>query len=118
MKEACSVSSGYIRGESAGSMLSRESIEQMVYGFGDVSEPREDTVDVVERIAEEYIQALGKHTERTAHLSREKRSRVRVDDVMFVLRNDKRKLARVEELLYLDTVFTKIKSCLNTDNQI
>lgn len=70
----------------------------MLYGFGDVEQPREDTVELVE----DYMMEFMKETLVKAANVSEKRGKIKSDDIMHVLRNDPKKYARIEELLYMN----------------
>ncbi len=92
----------------------------MMYGFGDVSQPRSDTVDAMEDLAIDFIQelcqdatdisnvqalALAVHQASSQAQQQNQQenaastSRVKIDDVLFALRHDPVKQARAEELL-------------------
>jgi transcription initiation factor TFIID subunit 13 len=43
----------------------------------------------------------------------EKRGKVKVDDVKFILRKDPKKMARVEELIYMDDHIRKAKQIVD-----
>lgn len=72
-------------------------LRMMMSGFGDDPNPRRESVELMQEIVLEYITALvGKSTE-VAQANR--RERPDVADVKFVIRKNKRKLARVRYLL-------------------
>ncbi|KAJ2160862.1 hypothetical protein GGF46_001919 [Coemansia sp. RSA 552] len=78
-------------------LFSRE-LATLMYGFGDVSQPRSDSVDVMEDILIDYINTTCVQAAKVAG----RRNKVTVDDFKFVLRKDPKKLARVEELIAMN----------------
>lgn len=73
----------------------------MMYGFGDVPNPRADSVDIMEDLVTEYIQSLCQSA--SAVVSTKPTcapGKVRIEDFMFALRKDEKKLTRAEELLF------------------
>ncbi|KAI6214075.1 hypothetical protein M3Y94_00225900 [Aphelenchoides besseyi] len=72
----------------------RRELALMLYGFGDSKEPRDDTLEALERIVMEYIQVLCQKA-----LSVGKPNRIGLDDIYYFIRRDPKKFARVKELL-------------------
>ncbi|CAG8440345.1 7602_t:CDS:2 [Ambispora gerdemannii] len=77
--------------------LFAKDLSQLMYGFGDVPNPAPDTVNVLEEMCIKASQVAGS------------RNKVRVEDFKFILRNDPKKLARVEELLYMSEDIKKAR---------
>ncbi|KAG9287257.1 hypothetical protein G9A89_008887 [Geosiphon pyriformis] len=77
--------------------LFAKDLSQLMYGFGDVPNPASDTVNVLEEMVIDYITEMCIKASQVAGT----RSKVKVEDFKFLLRNDPKKLARVEELLYM-----------------
>lgn len=90
-------------------VISKKSLSLMAYGFGDVQEPRQDSIDLLEKISLHYMVTLLQNTEKVSLKGENKRTKISLEDLMFILRKDKKKLSRMEELLYLDEVFNKIR---------
>ncbi|KAJ1836395.1 hypothetical protein IWW55_003574 [Coemansia sp. RSA 2706] len=86
-------------------LFSRE-LPTLMYGFGDVSQPLPESVDVLEDILIDYIN----HTCVQAAKAAGRRSKVTVDDFKFVLRKDPKKLARVEELIAMNKEIESARS--------
>ncbi|KAJ3416877.1 Transcription initiation factor TFIID subunit 13 [Chytridiales sp. JEL 0842] len=85
-------------------------IRQLMYGYGDVPNPAEDTCDVMEDLLMIYINDLcSKITTVTGG------RRTKVSDVLYVLRSDPKKLVRVKQLLAADKDLTKAKAIMNLD---
>jgi len=86
-------------------------IKQMLYAFGDTQQSYRETVDLIEEIVMEYI--------RNTILSAMKYNlsgKLTLESMLFVIRNDSKKLGRVEELLKMwDEVNTMKSSLKETD---
>lgn len=92
----------------------------MMYGFGDSRNPDPQSVETMEaltigfladlchrcRPAPYYFPASRNYTYAT-------RSKVKIDDLKFALRKDEKKLARLEELLYLEGIISGAKKILD-----
>lgn len=72
-------------------------LRTMMYGFGDSANPRPDTVKLMEELVLHYVEQVVTKTTEVAQSYR--RERPDVNDVLFVIRKDKRKLNRVRYLL-------------------
>ncbi|KAK3821434.1 MAG: transcription initiation factor IID, 18kD subunit-domain-containing protein [Benniella sp.] len=80
-------------------------LKQLMYGFGDVPNPSNDAVGVLEDMLIEYLTDTCIQAAAVA----EKRGKVNVEDFKFVLRKDAKKRARVEELLYMNEDIRRAK---------
>lgn len=69
----------------------------MMYGFGDSANPLSETVDLMESIVLEYIHDMTVKSMQVA----QKRGKLEADDLVFLIRKDKKKYARVQHLLRL-----------------
>lgn len=78
-------------------------LKALLYAFGDVDTPYVETVGVLEDILQEYLAAICAEAARMARAAG--RNKIKVDDFKFALRNDPRKLGRVEKLLVLQKEF-------------
>ena len=99
-----------------------------MYGFGDDANPRQDTVELVEDLMIEYIETIV-HINNPVHppsfylfqlhqahkVALLHGGKVKTDDLLFVLRKDTKKYARVEELLYMNEEVRKAKKAFDTD---
>eukprot|EP01094_Clydonella_sp_ATCC50884_P004700 TRINITY_DN13730_c0_g1_i1.p1 TRINITY_DN13730_c0_g1~~TRINITY_DN13730_c0_g1_i1.p1 ORF type:complete len:172 (+),score=65.23 TRINITY_DN13730_c0_g1_i1:33-518(+) len=75
--------------------LFKKELEQMLYGFGDVAEPLEETVELLDEMVVEYITEMTKKASDVAS----RRGRLRTEDIAFVIRKDSKKYMRAKELL-------------------
>ncbi|KAI8975031.1 transcription initiation factor IID, 18kD subunit-domain-containing protein [Mycotypha africana] len=85
-------------------MFSRD-LKLLMYGFGDVLNPAADSIAVLDDLVIDYIVDMCQKASKVA----ENRGKVKVEDFKFVLRNDAKKLARVEELLYMSEDIRRAK---------
>ncbi|KAG0252641.1 hypothetical protein BG011_006861 [Mortierella polycephala] len=80
-------------------------LKQLMYGFGDVPNPSNDAVGVLEDMLIEYLTDTCTQAAAVA----DKRGKVNVEDFKFVLRKDAKKRARVDELLYMNEDIRRAK---------
>ncbi|OAQ32644.1 transcription initiation factor IID, 18 kDa subunit, partial [Linnemannia elongata AG-77] len=80
-------------------------VKQLMYGFGDVPNPANDAVGVLEDMLIEYLTDTCTQAAAVA----DKRGKVNVEDFKFVLRKDAKKRARVDELLYMNEDIRRAK---------
>mmetsp|Transcript_2709 Transcript_2709/g.6082 ORF Transcript_2709/g.6082 Transcript_2709/m.6082 type:complete len:175 (-) Transcript_2709:206-730(-) len=76
-------------------MMGRENMRYMMYGFGDGEEPSQETTDLVEDVLVDYITNFAN---RALEVSA-RRGRMQTEDMLYLIRNDDKKLLRVNELL-------------------
>uniref|UniRef100_U5ENY6 Transcription initiation factor TFIID subunit 13 n=1 Tax=Corethrella appendiculata TaxID=1370023 RepID=U5ENY6_9DIPT len=69
----------------------------MMYGFGDDQNPYTESVDLLEDLVIEFITET---THRAMEIGRT--GRVQVEDIIFLVRKDSRKYARVKDLLIMN----------------
>ncbi|GAA6020262.1 hypothetical protein JCM11491_003869 [Sporobolomyces phaffii] len=69
----------------------------MMYGFGDDYNSAPDTIAVMEELVVDHITDVCHQASQIAA----SRGKVKLDDFRFALRNDRKKLARFEELLFM-----------------
>lgn len=72
-----------------------DSIQEMMYGFGDAWPPSEDAVSVVDKLVKEYIQDLALRALTVSEI----RGKLDKECFMFQVRKDHRKFYRVHRLL-------------------
>ncbi|KAF9581022.1 hypothetical protein BGW38_002113 [Lunasporangiospora selenospora] len=85
--------------------LGRPPVKQLMYGFGDVPNPSNDAVGVLEEMLIEYLTDACLQ----AAVVSDKRGKVSVEDFKFVLRKDAKKRSRVDELLYMNEDIRRAK---------
>ncbi|KAG5870503.1 hypothetical protein JTB14_006835 [Gonioctena quinquepunctata] len=69
----------------------------MMYGFGDDQNPYTESVDIIEDLVIEFITEM---THKGMEIGRT--GRVQVEDIVFLVRKDSRKYARVKDLLTMN----------------
>ncbi|VVC43186.1 Histone-fold,Transcription initiation factor IID, subunit 13 [Cinara cedri] len=80
----------------------------MMYGFGDDENPYTESVDILEDLVIEFI------TEMTHNAMEIGRSgRVQVEDIVFLVRKDAKKYARVKELLMMNEELKKARKAFD-----
>jgi transcription initiation factor TFIID subunit 13 len=93
-----------------GNNLFTKELYSLMYAFGDVEQPRLDSVQLLDAIVERYI---------CDYLQAAKRlnpaGKLRVEDLLYALKDDPKKLARVEELLYMNEELKKARKAFDVD---
>ncbi|XP_003743164.1 transcription initiation factor TFIID subunit 13 [Galendromus occidentalis] len=80
----------------------------MMYGFGDDKQPYMETVDLLEELVIEFITDL---CHRAMEIGRP--GRVQVEDIIFLVRKDPRKYARVKDLLTMNEELKKARKAFD-----
>lgn len=78
-----------------------------MYGFGDVESPDNETVELLEQFLIEYIQNIS-----ILAYKRSKRrgfNEIKIKDLLYVIKNDKKKFYRVPSLLSFYEILKKTK---------
>eukprot|EP01124_Arcella_intermedia_P001404 TRINITY_DN10763_c0_g2_i1.p1 TRINITY_DN10763_c0_g2~~TRINITY_DN10763_c0_g2_i1.p1 ORF type:complete len:136 (-),score=29.14 TRINITY_DN10763_c0_g2_i1:99-467(-) len=70
----------------------------MMYGFGDVKNPEDETVNLMQELVFEYIREMTFKASEVAS----KRGKIQPEDLVFVIRKDRKKYARAIELLSMN----------------
>lgn len=84
----------------------------MMHGFGDDPNPYSETVELVEELVIQFI------TETTLKaIEVGKSGRVHVNDIIFIIRKDKKKYSRVRELLMMKEQIDKAKKAFSEDSE-
>lgn len=83
--------------QSAGGKFYGKELRCMMYGFGDDRNPYTESVELLEDLVLKYINDT---TRKAMDVGRT--GKITVDDIMYLIRNDKRKCARVKELLLMN----------------
>lgn len=83
-----------------------------MHGFGDDPNPYSESVDLLEELVVQFI------TEMTVKSMEVGRSgRVHVNDIIFIIRKDKKKYARVKDLLNMKEQIDKAKKAFAEDSE-
>ncbi|KAG6546983.1 hypothetical protein Mapa_011599 [Marchantia paleacea] len=85
----------------------------MMYGFGDDPDPLPETVLLVEDILLEYITEMIHKAQDVAS----KRGKLTTEDIMFLVRKDSRKFARVKELLAMNEELKRARKAFEVDEE-
>ncbi|CAH0385373.1 unnamed protein product [Bemisia tabaci] len=80
----------------------------MMYGFGDDQNPYTESVDLLEDLVIEYITEI---THKAMEIGRT--GRVQVEDIVFLVRKDRRKYARVKDLLTMNEELKKARKAFD-----
>ncbi|SAM05973.1 hypothetical protein [Absidia glauca] len=80
-------------------------LKLLMYGFGDDPNPSADSIALMDDLVIDYITEMCQKVSKVS----ESRGKLRVEDFKFVLRKDPKKLARVEELLYMNEDIRRAK---------
>ena len=83
----------------------------MMYGFGDVQEPDKETVDLVEDMTLDY---LTNFAHRCMEVSA-RRGKLQTEDLLYLIRNDEKKVQRVNELLDMNMQLKEARKNFSTD---
>ncbi|EFJ47766.1 hypothetical protein VOLCADRAFT_91682 [Volvox carteri f. nagariensis] len=99
-------------------------LSRLMYGFGDYENPIQETINVVEDILVEYVRetccAALNEAARMGKLDRDRASgapKLKVDekDILFLVRKDPRKYARIRELLDMQLLIKEARKTLDVD---
>eukprot|EP00941_MAST-03F_sp_MAST-3F-sp1_P005985 g5985.t1 len=82
-------------------------LPQMMYGYGDSSEPLPESISLVGEIVENYIIKMTEKTERVARV--QGRTQIDLNSFLFLLRRDVAKMERVRELIWLNSEIKKAR---------
>uniref|UniRef100_T1JNQ0 Transcription initiation factor TFIID subunit 13 n=1 Tax=Strigamia maritima TaxID=126957 RepID=T1JNQ0_STRMM len=80
----------------------------MMYGFGDDRNPYTESVDILEDLVIEFIIEM---THKAMEVGRT--GRVQVEDIVFLVRKDQRKFARVKDLLTMNEELKKARKAFD-----
>eukprot|EP00743_Colponemidia_sp_Colp-15_P007269 GILK01007850.1.p1 GENE.GILK01007850.1~~GILK01007850.1.p1 ORF type:complete len:145 (+),score=35.17 GILK01007850.1:33-437(+) len=96
-------------------MFSRE-VKMMLYGFGDVVNPLSETVDLAEDLVVEYMEEMTKKAIQRTH--RQGNSRMKLQDLIDLIKEDKKKCERARNLVHMHDVVAKAKKAVDVDEMI
>ncbi|KAI9015114.1 transcription initiation factor-like protein TFIID subunit 13 [Gaertneriomyces semiglobifer] len=83
-------------------------VRVLMYGFGDVPNPSQDSVELMEDMLTMYLSDMCKQVRKHSTTAKPKTA-----DFLHVLRHDPKKLARAHELLALDRDLKKAREVFN-----
>ena len=86
-------------------------VKHMMYGFGDVQEPDKETVDLVEDMTLDYVTNFA---HRCMQVSA-RRGKLQTEDLLYLIRNDEKKVQRVNELLDMNMQLKEARKNFSTD---
>ena len=75
-----------------------------MHGFGDDANPYMETVDLVEDLVLEFITEM---TQRALEVG--KSGKIHINDIVFLIRKDRKKYARVKDLLRMNEELKKAR---------
>lgn len=95
----------------------------MMYGFGDVENPRMDSAELIEELTMDYISSIVGRAVATSTvaniasgISANAPPRLRVEDLMHAIRDDAKKLSRVEELLFMTEELKRVRKAYDVED--
>nr|XP_032636132.1 transcription initiation factor TFIID subunit 13 isoform X2 [Chelonoidis abingdonii] len=97
--------------EEAGGGLDGGQVRCMMYGFGDDQNPYTESVDILEDLVIEFITEM---THKAMSIGRQ--GRVQVEDIVFLIRKDPRKFARVKDLLTMNEELKRARKAFDEAN--
>lgn len=97
------------------SNLFSKDISSLLYAYGDVPQPLSETIQCLDELVSSYLvdictiaSGVSKHSAR---------SKLKLEDFKFALRNDQIKLGRAEELIATNKLITEAKKQFNENDQ-
>eukprot|EP00270_Netrium_digitus_P008423 TRINITY_DN2520_c0_g1_i1.p1 TRINITY_DN2520_c0_g1~~TRINITY_DN2520_c0_g1_i1.p1 ORF type:complete len:126 (+),score=40.79 TRINITY_DN2520_c0_g1_i1:50-427(+) len=91
-------------------IFSRE-LRLMMYGFGDDPDPLPESVELMEDIMLDYVTDLIHKAQDVAA----RRGKLTTEDILFLIRKDPRKFARVKELLAMNEELKKARKAFDDE---
>ncbi|KAM7055104.1 transcription initiation factor TFIID subunit 13 isoform 3-T3 [Molossus nigricans] len=96
---------------SSSQRLLKLQVRCMMYGFGDDQNPYTESVDILEDLVIEFITEM---THKAMSIGRQ--GRVQVEDIVFLIRKDPRKFARVKDLLTMNEELKRARKAFDEAN--
>lgn len=84
-------------------------IRHMMYGFGDVKTPRQDTAEILEQYTLDYLKILLTNTMNMARI----KGKTKTEDLLWMLKKDRLKYTRVKDLLVTNEELKKARKLLD-----
>ncbi|XP_078416091.1 transcription initiation factor TFIID subunit 13 isoform X1 [Cetorhinus maximus] len=103
--------SGAEGGQGRRKRLFSKELRCMMYGFGDDQNPYTESVDILEDLVIEFITEM---THKAMSIGRP--GRVQVEDIVFLIRKDPRKFARVKDLLTMNEELKRARKAFDEAN--
>uniref|UniRef100_UPI00398EBCBB transcription initiation factor TFIID subunit 13 n=1 Tax=Pristiophorus japonicus TaxID=55135 RepID=UPI00398EBCBB len=103
--------SGAEGGQGRRKRLFSKELRCMMYGFGDDQNPYTESVDILEDLVIEFITEM---THKAMSIGRQ--GRVQVEDIVFLIRKDPRKFARVKDLLTMNEELKRARKAFDEAN--
>ncbi|OCT91382.1 hypothetical protein XELAEV_18014434mg [Xenopus laevis] len=91
--------------------VSFPAVRCMMYGFGDDQNPYTESVDILEDLVIEFITEM---IHKAMSIGRQ--GRVQVEDIVFLIRKDPRKFARVKDLLTMNEELKRARKAFDEAN--
>lgn len=91
--------------------LFTKEIRCMLYGFGDEQVPYTETVEMLDDLLIQYITDM---TVKAMNVG--KKGRVSVEDIVYLIRKDPKKYARVKELLTMNEELKKARKAFDAES--
>ena len=88
-------------------------LRAMLHGFGDDPNPYKETVDLVEDLIVQFVQEM---TLKAASVG--VKGRVRLEDIVFLIRKQQKKYDRVKDLLTMNEELRKARSAFKEDDPV
>ena len=92
-------------------LFNRE-LRYMMHGFGDDVNPYNESVDMVEDLVVEFITEMSVKAMEVG-----KKGKIHVDDILFLIRKDSKKYARVRDLLTMNEELKQAKRIFETNQE-
>ncbi|EJW05169.1 hypothetical protein EDEG_04113 [Edhazardia aedis USNM 41457] len=86
-------------------------LRHMLYGFGDTINPRYDTTEVLQQYVIDYIQTVLNNVYNYSKI----KGKTKTDDLLFILRKDRKKWTRVKDLLLLSEEVKMARKAFDVD---
>ncbi|GAA0156692.1 general transcription factor [Lithospermum erythrorhizon] len=94
-------------------VFQKDSVQHMMYGFGDDPNPLPETVGLVEDIVVEYVTDIVHKAQDTAS----KRGKLLTEDFLFLIRKDLPKMNRCTELLSMNEELKQARKAFEVDEE-
>ncbi|XP_057460876.1 transcription initiation factor TFIID subunit 13-like isoform X1 [Actinidia eriantha] len=94
-------------------VFQKDSVQHMMYGFGDDPNPLPESVALVEDIVVEYVTDLVNKAQDVAS----KRGKLLTEDFLFLIRKDLPKLNRCSELLSMNEELKQARKAFEVDEE-
>lgn len=105
------IGGGVEGGQGKRKRLFSKELRCMMYGFGDDQNPYTESVDILEDLVIEFITEM---THKAMSIGRQ--GRVQVEDIVFLIRKDPRKFARVKDLLTMNEELKRARKAFDEAN--